>query len=79
MCYPGLYLKPLNQTPSSCAKDHGKFILFISGLDFVNQPDSIPLDLLGEWITGSLGEEFVQQEAASVVRVIIAGKIIKRF
>ncbi|XP_001607856.1 DNA polymerase delta small subunit isoform X1 [Nasonia vitripennis] len=77
VCYPGPYLRSLNQTPSSCAKDHDKFILFLSGLDFVNEADSIPMDLLIEWITGSLGEEFVQEEAAKIVRVIIAGNSVR--
>lgn len=73
-CFPGPYLKPLTQTPSSCAKDHGKFLLFLSGLDFVNYSDTLPLELLSDWITGLVGDEQTQEEAASVVHVIIAGE-----
>ena len=75
-CFPGPYLKPSTQTTSSSAKDHGKQLLFLSGLDFVNQANTLALELLSDWITGLVGNDFIQEEAASIVRVIIAGKII---
>lgn len=75
-CFPGPYLKPLTQPTSSCAKDHGKFILFLSGIDLVNILSSISLELLSDWITGLVGNEDSQNEAASVVQVVIAGEFI---
>lgn len=69
-------MKALTETPSSSAKDHGKFVLFLSGLDFVNCADTLALELLSDWITGSVGDEATQEEAASVVHVIIAGKTV---
>lgn len=74
-CFPGPYLKPLTETPSCCAKDHNKFLLLLSGLDFVAQVNSLELELLSDWITGLLGDESVQEEAANIVRIIIAGKV----
>ncbi|XP_058791528.1 DNA polymerase delta subunit 2-like [Phymastichus coffea] len=76
-CFPGLHLKPLTQTPSSCAKDHGKFLLFISGLDFINQGACLAQQLLSDWINGFVGDESFQEKAASIVRVIIAGNSIR--
>lgn len=61
------------RVPSSCAKDHGKTVLFISGLDFVNQPDNLAFELLSDWLTGLLGDEDDQRRAASVVEIVIAG------
>jgi DNA polymerase delta subunit 2 len=74
-CFPGLSLKPLIQIQNSSIKDHDKLLLFLSGLDLVNQVDSLALELLGDWIIGSLGNEYIQEEAANIVRVIIAGEI----
>ena len=77
ICFPGPFLKPLINTPTNCVKDHGKFLLFLSGLDFVNQADSLALELLSDWITGLAGNESIQKEAANIVRVIVAGNIEK--
>ena len=73
LCFPGPYLIPLFETPCSSAKDHGQLLLFLSGLDFANQAECMALHLLNEWVTGMLGNHFIQEEAANIVRIIIAG------
>ncbi|KAL7289107.1 hypothetical protein TKK_0017055 [Trichogramma kaykai] len=76
-CFPGLYLSPLLTTPSSSTNNYGKYILFLSGLDFVNLADCMALQLFKEWVCGMLGNETIQQEAAGIVRIIIAGNSVR--
>ncbi|XP_014203660.1 DNA polymerase delta small subunit-like [Copidosoma floridanum] len=76
-CFPGLYLNPLMHPISCCAKDSGKMLLLLSGLDFANKADNLSMELLSDWITGLIGDENTQMEAASVVKVIVAGNSVK--
>lgn len=48
-------------------------ILLVSGLSLVNNINSFGLTLLSEWIIGMAGNSCVQEEAAHIVHVIIAG------
>ncbi|KAJ8682761.1 hypothetical protein QAD02_018553 [Eretmocerus hayati] len=75
--FPGPSLSPLTESPSSSAKDHGKLVLFLSGLDFVNQQNDLALELLNDWITGLVGSEETQEESAGIVNVVIAGNSIR--
>ncbi|XP_033333452.2 DNA polymerase delta subunit 2 isoform X1 [Megalopta genalis] len=73
-CYPGYTsnlaksIKPLEQL--------GK-ILIISGLDLVNNTQSLNLNLFSEWVTGMIGSSVIQTEVASIVCIIIAGNSIR--
>ncbi|XP_029032509.2 DNA polymerase delta subunit 2-like isoform X4 [Osmia bicornis bicornis] len=73
-CLPGCCPKPstCNQLPSRKGK-----ILIMSGLDLVNNTESLSLSLLSEWITGMIGCKGNQEEVASIVCIIIAGNIIR--
>lgn len=58
---------------SNSLVEDGK-ILFVSGLDLVNNEEDLCLDLLSEWITGMAGRIDAQKEEAVIARVIITGE-----
>lgn len=74
-CFPGCCLpnKTLSPPPSD-----GK-ILLLSGLELANKTSSslLSLNLLIEWITGMAGTLSVQEEASSIVEILIAGNSVK--
>ena len=51
--------------------------MFISGLELASTPPNLPLNLLVEWLGGLVGNVDLQQDEASIVRVVIAGNSIK--
>ncbi|XP_001605019.1 DNA polymerase delta small subunit [Nasonia vitripennis] len=57
-------------------KDKGKLV-FISGLELASTPQNLPLNLLVEWLGGLAGDPELQEDEASIVRVVIAGNSIK--
>ncbi|XP_072760075.1 DNA polymerase delta subunit 2 [Anoplolepis gracilipes] len=71
-CFPGCVPKSSLAQPKSKGK-----LLFLSGLDLANNSNSLSLNLLSEWICGMVGDSAVQENAASVVQIIIAGNSVK--
>lgn len=76
-CFPGLNLLPMSQSPNRCVEDFGKTLLLLSGLDLVNKADNLGMELLADWITGLLGDDVIQCQAAKIVKVIVAGNSIR--
>jgi DNA polymerase delta subunit 2 len=52
-------------------------LVFISGLELASNPPNLALNLFTEWLGGLLGNAKVQDDEASIVRLIIAGNSIK--
>ncbi|KAL0099709.1 hypothetical protein PUN28_019840 [Cardiocondyla obscurior] len=71
-CFPGCMPK---SSPTQ-AKSGGK-VVFLSGLDLANTAETLSLNLLIEWICGMAGNVTMQEDATSIVRVIIAGNSVK--
>ncbi|XP_029663497.1 DNA polymerase delta small subunit-like [Formica exsecta] len=71
-CFPGCVPKSSLAQPKSKGK-----LLFLSGLDLANNSEDLSLSLLTDWICGMAGNEIVQENAACVVQIIIAGNSVK--
>ncbi|XP_011500495.1 PREDICTED: DNA polymerase delta small subunit-like [Ceratosolen solmsi marchali] len=69
---------PIQSSVSSNSTSSGKLV-FISGLEFASNPPNSALSLFIDWLGGLLGNEKVQRDQASVVRLVIAGNSIKNF
>ncbi|XP_014222300.1 DNA polymerase delta small subunit-like [Trichogramma pretiosum] len=65
---------PMQSTIKS--KNSGK-IVFVSGLELATNPPDLPVSLFEQWVCGLAGNPEMQEEMASVVRVVIAGNSIK--
>ncbi|XP_058807466.1 DNA polymerase delta subunit 2-like isoform X2 [Phymastichus coffea] len=71
-CYPGFLVPTSLSRPPSTGK-----IVFLSGLELSTTPPNLPLDLFIDWVGGLAGYSDMQEDQASVVRVVIAGNSIK--
>ncbi|KAK0093510.1 hypothetical protein PV326_013375 [Microctonus aethiopoides] len=71
-CFAGCPPHSSMQSPPASGK-----LLLISGLNLVNNYNTLPLNLFVEWINGMAGTVESQRDVASVVNVLIAGNSIK--
>ncbi|XP_034940691.1 DNA polymerase delta subunit 2-like [Chelonus insularis] len=70
-CFPGCPLQQNELTPLP-----GKLLL-LSSLDFATNTNTLSIELLIEWLSGMAGTVDAQENAASVVNLLIAGNSIK--
>ncbi|XP_008546832.1 DNA polymerase delta subunit 2 [Microplitis demolitor] len=70
-CFPGC--PPRQQLGAPVT---GKLLL-VSGLDLANDTNNLARDLLLEWISGMAGSSEAQEEAASIINLVIAGNSVK--
>jgi len=72
ICFPG----PAVQKPPTLLHED-KYVALVSGLHVGGNHDALPLQMLVDFLTGSLGCGSEQNLAKKVVRVVVAGNLVK--
>ncbi|XP_066590364.1 DNA polymerase delta subunit 2-like [Prorops nasuta] len=71
-CFPGCIPKPIASTTSTKGK-----LIIVSGLNLSETAETLAVSVFSELLCGLAGNATVQEEEASVVRVIFAGNTVK--
>ncbi|KAJ2506408.1 DNA polymerase delta small subunit Cdc1 [Coemansia sp. RSA 2049] len=77
LCFAGMpdAQPPLPQAPSG---GNAEYVAFVSGLNAtIDQPVTLEMQLLAEYILGSLGSEDTQRACAQIVQVVVAGDLME--
>lgn len=80
ICYAGMapHPHPHPHPPLTQPSQKDKYVALVSGLDAtIDQPVTLEMQLLAEFLTGNLGSSSVQRQCSQIAQVLIAGGLVQ--
>ena len=80
-CFSGIPIQMKNNDSMDEETDADKYVAFVSGIGLTSDDDSssnmLRLQLLTDYLTGALGGEEEHKKASKIVRLVVAGGLIR--